>query len=60
MIYPKFLQKGNTIGVPAPSSGAYNEFYIERYKNSKTKLEKIGYKCELSKNIFKNNRARSA
>ena len=28
MLYPKFLQKGNIIGVPAPSSGAYNELYV--------------------------------
>ena len=51
MIYPKFLEKGAIIGVPAPSSGAYNELYIKRYQNAKIKLENMGYKVIFSKNI---------
>ena len=46
MIYPKFLQKGDLIGVPAPSSGAYDEPHCNKYKNSKAKLEKQGYNVE--------------
>lgn len=60
MIYPKFLQKGDLIGVPAPSSGAYDEPHCNKYKNSKAKLEKQGYHVEWSKNVFKSIMARSA
>ncbi|MBR1654291.1 MAG: LD-carboxypeptidase [Clostridia bacterium] len=60
MIYPKFLEKGDCIGVPAPSGGAYDELHINKYKNSKLKLEKMGYKCVLSENINKSEMARSA
>lgn len=60
MIYPKFLQKGDCIGVPAPSSGAYDNFHIIRYENSKKKLETMGFKFVLSKNINKSDKCRSA
>ena len=52
MIYPDFLKQGSCIGVPAPSSGAYNNLYNNRYNNAKKKLEERGYKVVLSKNIF--------
>lgn len=60
MIYPDFLKLNDCIGVPAPSSGAYNDLYINRYKNAKKKLENIGYKIILSKNIYKSDKMRSA
>lgn len=60
MIYPKFLKQGDRIGVPAPSSGAYNEIYVNRYNNSVLKLKKLGYETILSKNINISNMARSA
>lgn len=60
MIYPNFLKKGNIIGVPAPSCGAYNELKIKTFENAKIKLEEMGYKCIISKNIAVNNKARSA
>lgn len=60
MLYPKFLQKGNLIGVPAPSSGAYNDLYIKRFENAKLNLQKMGYNCILSENISVNTKARSA
>ena len=60
MIYPKFLKKENCIGVPAPSSGAYNDLYINRYENAKKKLVQKGYKVILSKNINKSDKCRSA
>lgn len=60
MIYPKFLEVGNCIGVPAPSSGAYDELHKNKYANSKLKLEQMGYKCVLSDNINKSEMARSA
>ena len=49
MIYPDFLKQGSCIGVPAPSSGAYNNLYNNRYNNAKKKLEEKGYKVVLSK-----------
>ena len=60
MIYPKFLPKGGTIGVPAPSSGAYDEIHINRLKNSKKKMEEIGYKVKFSNNIMISEKGRSA
>ena len=60
MIYPSFLKKGDTIGVPAPSSGAYDKPHCNKYKNSKKKLEEMGYNVKLSKNIFKSDMGRSA
>ena len=60
MIYPQFLTKGSCIGVPAPSGGAYDELHKVKYKNSKLKLEQMGYKCVLSENINKSEKARSA
>lgn len=60
MKYPKFLPKSGTIGVPAPSSGAYDEPHCNRYKNSKRKLEEKGYNVVLSKNIYKSKKCRSA
>ena len=60
MLYPEFLKKGDTIGVPAPSNGAYDEPHCNKYENSKKKLEELGYKVALSKNIFKSVMARSA
>ena len=59
MIYPNFLKEGDTIGVPAPSDGAYDKPHINRYKNAKSKLEKMGYKIIWSKNIFKSDKCRS-
>jgi len=60
MIYPRFLSVGDTIGVPAPSSGAYDEPHCFKYKNSRKKLEEMGYKIEWSKNVFNSVMARSA
>lgn len=60
MIYPNFLSNGSCIGVPAPSSGAYDYLHVIKYANSKSKLEKMGYKCILSENINKSEMARSA
>lgn len=59
MIYPKFIKENDCIGVPAPSDGAYCEQDINRYKNAKTKLEELGYKINLSNNIFNSINGRS-
>lgn len=60
MIYSKFLRNGDCIGVPTPSNGAYDEIHINRYKNAKCKLEKLGYNIILSNNIYNSRKARSA
>lgn len=60
MIYPKFLKENSLISVPAPSDGGNCEQDVNRYKNAKIKLEKLGYKINLSKNIFNSKMARSA
>ena len=60
MIYPKFLTKGDTIGVPAPSDGAYDELHINKQKNAKLKMEQNGYNIIQSKNIYNSKMARSA
>lgn len=60
MIYPKFIQNGSKISVPAPSDGAYDELSKNRYKNAKKNLENLGYKIIESKNLFNSNKTRSA
>ena len=60
MIYPNFLKKGDCIGVPAPSSGAYDDLHVIKYKNSKKKLEENGFRCILSENINVSEKGRSA
>lgn len=60
MIYPKFIKEGSKIGVPAPSDGAYDDIIINRFKNSKKNLEKLGFKIIESKNIYNSKKARSA
>ena len=60
MIYPEFLKEGNTIGVPAPSSGGADEVHINRFKNAVKKMKEKGYNIVESKNMFKNDFARSA
>lgn len=60
MIYPNFLKKGDTIGVPAPSNGAYDIQHINKQKNAKIKMEQKGYKIIQSKNIYNSEMGRSA
>lgn len=60
MKYPKFLSKGNIIGVPAPSNGASDEDDIIRYKNAIAKFEEAGYKVNVSNNLFNGKNARSS
>lgn len=60
MIYPKFIKSGDTIGVPAPSDGAYCDEYVARFKNAKLNLENRGYQVQLSKHIFHSEKGRSS
>ena len=60
MIYPKFITKGSTIGIPAPSSGAWDELKKAKYANSKRNLENLGFNIIQSKNINVCEKCRSA
>lgn len=60
MIYPRFIKKGDIIGVPAPSNGANDELKVKRFKNALKNLENLGYNIKLSKNINNSVNARSA
>lgn len=60
MLYPKFLKENECIGVPAPSAGAGDIKYKNKFNNSKKYLEGLGYKLILSSNLFKSIKGRSA
>lgn len=53
MIIPKKLEKGDTIGVVAPSKPIIGS-NVGEMENAKKIVEKDGYKVEFSKNIFSN------
>lgn len=59
MIYPKFINKNDCIGVPAPSAGADTIQRINKMNNAKENLKKLEYKLVLSDNLCKNYRGRS-
>ena len=58
-IKPKKLEKGDTIGIIAPSDPVLKKD-IEEINNSITLMEKSGFKIELGKNIFSNKLGYSA
>ncbi len=60
MQYPKFLKKGDTIGIPTPSSSAEDERKINRYQHAIQYWESLGYQLILSQNLFHNEKGRSA
>ena len=60
MIYPKFIQKGSTIGIPAPSSGAWDELKKAKFANAKKNLENYGINIIQSENINVCEKYRSA
>lgn len=60
MKYPNFIQKGDTIGIPAPSSGIDKKEKQQKFLNAKKRLENYDYNIVLSENIFKNKKGRSA
>ena len=59
MIYPKFLSSNSTIGVPAPSDGAYCKEYINRFQHAKSEFEKMGFSVQLSSSLFQSEKGRS-
>lgn len=50
MIYPKFLQKGQTIGITAPSSGILKK--KESYDYSIAQLNNHGFLCKETSNVY--------
>lgn len=52
MIFPKYIQKGDTIGVTATSNGITDEIKIKRFNDGKANLEKVGYDVLFTDNVF--------
>jgi len=52
MLFPKYIKKGDTIGVTATSAGIVDEFKVKRFHNGKRKLEEAGYKVVFTPNVF--------
>ncbi len=50
---PPFLQKGNTIGITAPSFGCTTEPYITRFKEAVRHFEALGYKFKIGDTVYK-------
>lgn len=59
MIIPKKLNKGDTIGVVAPSNPIIGD-NIEEIERARKKLEQEGFKVKFSKNLFSNTNIYSA
>ena len=60
MIYPKFLNPNDQIGVPAPSAGADTIQRVNKYNHAKERIEGLGYRLVLSNNLFNDQKCRSA
>lgn len=60
MIYPKFLNKNDTIGVTAPSDGVGEEIDIYRLNNAIKKFEELGYKIKETKDVRTSKKGKSA
>lgn len=59
MLIPKILNKGDTIGVVAPSNPIIGD-NIEEIKRARKKVEQDGFKVKFSKNLFLNTNSYSA
>lgn len=60
MRYPKKIEKGDIIGITAPSCGFTDENDILRINNSKKKLEEHGYRVIETPNVRTNQKGRSS
>lgn len=54
MKYPKSLQKGDSIGFPAPSFGCATEPYYSAFQNGLKKWQELGYKTNPGVNAYVN------
>ena len=52
MRYPKWLKKGDTIGVTAPSGGCVTEPSVKRFHHAQEKLKNLGYQVIFTENTF--------
>lgn len=52
MIFPKWIKKGDTIGVTALSDGVSKDVDRIRFENGKDKLNKFGYEVIMTDNVF--------
>lgn len=52
MILPKWLKKGDTIGVVATSNGVGKELDKMRFFSAKKKIEELGYQVVFSEDVF--------
>ncbi|MFQ9515092.1 MAG: S66 peptidase family protein [Eubacterium sp.] len=52
MIFPKYIKKGDTIGVTATSSGITNQLKIKRFANATEQLKIRGYNVVTTDNVF--------
>ena len=60
MFYPKFLCKGDTMGVTAPSDGKVDKLDIIRLNNAYLKLKKKGFNIKETDNVRKSVKGRSS
>ncbi len=60
MIYPKFLKKGDTIGITAPSDGTVEEVDICRLNNAIENFEKLNYKIKETADVRTSIKGKSA
>ena len=60
MIYPKFLEKNNYIGITAPSGGVIDKIDIYRLNNAIKKFEELNYKIKETDDVRKNIKGKSA
>ena len=49
MLYPKFIKENSTIGIPAPSDGAYDSFKKNKFEHAALFFKEKGYNLVLSK-----------
>ena len=54
MKYPKSLQKGGSIGFPAPSFGCATEPYYSAFQNGLEKWQELGYQTNPGENAYEN------
>lgn len=60
MIYPKFLDKNDTIGVTAPSDGIVEAIDLFRLNNAIKKFNELGYEIKETKNVRTSIKGKSA
>lgn len=60
MIYPKFIKKGDSFGVTAPSDGKTDVLDLKRLNNAHKKLHELGYNLIETSNTRKSINGRSS